>query len=66
MDAGDWIGLQRSVFEAMADRPDVTLKMNCLVDGETTELTIPAGFDLLTPLGNGWMLTFDEIAKLVG
>ena len=66
MDAGDWIGLQRSVFEAMADRPDVTLKMNCLVDGETTELTIPAGFDLLTPLGNGWMLTFEEIVKLIG
>ena len=59
-------GLQRVVFESLAQRPDVTLTLACKVDGAVTTLTIPAGFDLLTPLGNEHMLTFDEIAKLVG
>ena len=66
MDVGDWIGFQRAVFQALAERPDVSMKVTCLINGEAAELTIPAGFDLLTPLGTGWMLTFEEIAGLVG
>ena len=64
-DAGDYTGLQRVVFEALADRPDVTLKITCRVDGQRTELIVPAGTDLLTPLGKGWGLTFADMAKLL-
>ena len=61
-DAMPWPGLQRIVFEALGDRPDVTLTLACRVNGAPADLTIPAGTDLLTPLGSRDMLTFEEIA----
>ena len=64
--AGNWPGLQRAVFEALQKRPDVTLKITCRMKGEKTTLTIPGTADLTTALGSGWMLTFEEIAKIVG
>ena len=65
-DGATWPGLQRIVLEALADRPDVTLILTCRVNGQSTELTVPAGTDLLTPLGNRDMLTFEEIVKILG
>ncbi len=65
-DAMSWPGLQRIVFEALEDRPDVTLTLACRVNGAPADLTVPAGSDLLTPLGSRDMLTFEEIAELLG
>ena len=65
-DGTTWPGLQRIVVDALAARPDVTLKLTCLVLGQPAELTVPAGKDLLTPLGNRDMLTFEEIVKILG
>ncbi len=64
-DAGLWPGLQRVVFEALADRPDVTLKIVCRLDGAATELTLPAGMDLLEKIGDARMTTFADLAKLL-
>jgi len=60
-----WPGLQRVVFEALAARPDVTLTLTCRVNGQPAELTIPAGMDLLAPLGGRDMMTFEQIAELL-
>ena len=64
-DAGLWPGLQRVVFEALADRPDVTVKIVCRLDGAATELTLPAGMDLLEKIGDARMTTFADLAKLL-
>ena len=65
-DATPYAGLQRAVFEALAERPDVTLTLTCRVNGRSTELTVPAGTDLLTPLGAEDVMTFETMAKLLG
>ena len=65
-DAMPWPGLQRIVFEALEARPDVTLTLACRVNGAPADLTVPAGSDLLTPLGSRDMLTFEQIAELLG
>ena len=66
VDADFHPGLQRIVFEALAARPDVTLKLTCRVLGQPTELTVPAGTDLLTPLGTEDVMTFEDMAKVLG
>ena len=66
MDAASFVGLQRVVLEALDQRPDVALQVTCLLNGQATELTIPAGTDLLGALGKAAVLTFEQIAKLVG
>ena len=65
-DASMWPGLHRVVFEALKDRPDVTLTLTCHLNGALTELTVPAGFDLMTPLGTAPMLTFEQISRAIG
>ena len=64
-DAMPWPGLQRIVFEALEARPDVTLTLACRVNGAPADLTIPAGMDLLAPLGVRDMMTFEQIAELL-
>ena len=66
IDARQWFGLQWPVLEALAARPDVSLKLTCFVDGTFTELNIPAGFDLVSSLEPGQFLHFRELAKLLG
>ena len=66
IDASAWYGFSRLILEALQARPDVTLQVTCRVQGELTELTVPAGVDLLTPLGEGRMLYFDRLAELLG
>ena len=66
VDADFHPGLQRIVFEALAARPDVTLKLTCRVLGQPTELTVPGGTDLLTPLGTEDVMTFEDMAKVLG
>ena len=65
-DATAWKGLRREVFKALSERPDVTLKLTCRLNGETTELTVPAGTDLLSAMGDTRTLTFEQIAQLLG
>lgn len=67
-DGHRWDVLPYTVIEALALRPDVTLKITCRVDRALTELIIPGSFDLLTPLEESGrkFLTFDEIADLIG
>ena len=65
-DATGWKGLEREVFKALSERPDVSLKLTCRLNGEVTELTIPAGADLLSAMGDARMLTFEQIAQLLG
>ena len=64
--AKSWTGLQRDVFKALQERPDVTLKLTCRLNGEVTELIIPAGADLLSAMGDARSLTFEQIAQLLG
>lgn len=35
-------------------------------NSDGTGITIPGDTDLLTPLGGGWVLKFDDIAKILG
>ncbi len=62
VEAGNWINFLRSVPEALAERPDVTLEIH--YGGET--LTVPAGTDLLGAMGDARTITFAEIAELIG
>lgn len=65
-DASRFPGLLRIVFAALAQRPDVALNIRCKIDGQATELSIPAGFDLTSALDGKAMLTFAEIHKMLG
>ena len=66
LDARQWYGLQWRVLEALAARPDVSLKLLCYVNETAAELTIPAGFDLISSLEPGQFLHFNELAKMLG
>ncbi len=59
-DAGDFPGLMQKVFEALNDRPDVSLKLKTR-DGE---ITIPDGAGLLEKVSRG-VVTWAEIRGLV-
>ena len=59
-------GFMKMVFDALAARPDVALNVRCIIDGKVAEVKIPAGFDFTNALGSKSVLTFSEIAKLVG
>ena len=65
-DAAYLSSLHRIVLQALAERPDVTLSITCCLKGQPPQLTIPAGTDLLTPLGIRKMMTFKEIGELLG
>ena len=65
-DARLWYGLQWRVLEALEQRPDVSLTITCWLNGELTELTVPAGFDLVSSLEPGQFLHFSELVKLLG
>ena len=48
-----WISFHRMVYQALADRPDVTLKVSFLdggYHGNRYSVTIPAGYDTLSLL----------------
>ena len=65
-DASRFPGFLKMVFKALAQRPDVALNVRCIIDGKVTEVKVPAGFDFSNALGSKSVLTFSEIAKLVG
>ena len=60
-DAGDYPGLTKIVFEALKDRPDVTVKLQT----KAGEITIPAGAGLLEKIGDKSMVTFKELKELL-
>ena len=66
VDATPWPGFQRRVFEALAERPDVTLTVAVILNGEAAKLTIPAGLDLLSSVGKAKVTGFEDLAKLLG
>ena len=66
VDATPWPGFQRRVFQALAERPDVTLTVTVSLNGEAAKLTIPAGLDLLSSVGNAKVTGFEDLAKLLG
>ncbi len=66
VDATPWPGFQHRVFEALADRPDVTLIVAINLNGEEGKLMIPAGLDLLSSIGNAKVTTFEDLGKLLG
>lgn len=41
-----WVSFNRTVFEAMRSRPDVTVTVNYMYEGNSYVLTIPAGTDV--------------------
>lgn len=66
VDARQWYGLQWNVIKALDQRSDVSLRITCWLNGELAELTIPAGFDLISSLEPGQFLHFNELAKMLG
>ncbi len=66
VDATPWPGFQRRVFEALAERPDVTLIVTVSMNGEAKKLTVPAGLDLLSTIGNAKVTAFEDLGKLLG
>ena len=66
VDAQNFPGFLKMVFKALAQRPDVALNIRCKIDGQATELSIPAGFDFTSALDGKAMLTFAEIHKMLG
>ncbi|MBO4900695.1 MAG: hypothetical protein J5509_10450 [Lachnospiraceae bacterium] len=64
-----WISFHKSVFDALAARPDVTLKINFLSDGykgDPMSVTIPAGSDVSSlPDANGYA-GFKYLAGIFG
>lgn len=66
VDATPWPGFQRRVFQALAERPDVTLTVTVSLNGEAAKLTIPQGLDLLSSVGKAKVTGFEDLAKLLG
>ena len=62
VDATGWASFMRMVFEALAEHPTVTLVVKY---GNNKELTIPAGADILSAIGDAQDVLFTKLAKLV-
>ena len=62
VDATGWASFMRMVFEALAERPTVTLVVKY---GNNKELTVPAGADILSAIGDAQDVLFTRLAKLV-
>ncbi len=62
VDATGWASFMRMVFEALAEHPTVTLVVKY---GNNKELTVPAGADILSAIGNAQDVLFTKLAKLV-
>ncbi|MCR5577255.1 MAG: hypothetical protein K6F56_09630 [Oscillospiraceae bacterium] len=66
IDAGVWQSYRTEVFQALAKRPDVTLKTTYKGAGGLMSFTIPAGADVLGAVGRRTVVTFAELAALLG
>ena len=62
VDGTGWASFMRMVFEALAERPDVTLVVKY---GTNKELTISPGTDILALIGTAQDVLFTKLAKLV-
>lgn len=62
VDATGWASFMRMVFEALAEHPTVTLVVKY---GNNRELTVPAGADILSAIGDAQDVLFTKLAKLV-
>ena len=60
-DAGAAGGLKKIVFEALDERPDVTVKLKT----QAGDITIPAGANLLEKTGGKPSVSFEELKELL-
>ena len=65
IDAGAWRSFRREVFQALALRPDVTLKVTYKGADGLMRLTVPAGTDVLGLLGGKAVIEFADLAALL-
>ena len=65
IDAGYWLSYRTEVFQALADRPDVSLRTTYRRDGKTMRFTIPAGTDVLTAVYPEVVVEFPKLAQLL-
>ena len=65
IDAGYWLSYRTEVFQALADRPDVSLKTTYRRDGKTMRFTIPAGTDVLTAVYPEVVVEYPKLAELL-
>ncbi len=62
LDTTLWLSLNRSVVDALAARPDVTLKITYTQKGERKALEIPAGSDLSSLVDENGYIGFSRLA----
>ena len=65
IDAGYWLSYRTEVFQALADRPDVSLRTTYRRDGKTMRFTIPAGTDVLTAVYPDVVVEYPKLAELL-
>ena len=65
IDAGYWLSYRTEVFQALADRPDVSLRTTYRRDGKTMRFTIPAGTDVLTAVYPEVVVEYPKLAELL-
>ena len=65
IDAGYWLSYRTEVFQALADRPDVSLRTTYRRDGKIMRFTIPAGTDVLTAVYPEVVVEFPKLAQLL-
>ena len=65
IDAGYWLSYRTEVFQALADRPDVSLRTTYRRDGKTMRFTIPAGTDVLTAVYPEVVVEYPKLAQLL-
>ena len=65
IDAGYWLSYRTEVFQALADRPDVSLRTTYRRDGKIMRFTIPAGTDVLTAVYPEVVVEYPKLAQLL-
>ena len=65
IDAGYWLSYRTEVFQALADRPDVSLRTTYRRDGKIMRFTIPAGTDVLTAVYPEVVVEYPKLAELL-
>ena len=65
IDAGYWLSYRTEVFQALADRPDVSLRTTYRRDGKIMRFTIPAGTDVLTAVYPDVVVEYPKLAQLL-
>ena len=65
VDAGPWLSYRTEVFQALAERTDVSLRTTYRRDGKLMRFTIPAGTDVVGAVGRRVVVEYPDLAKLL-